>query len=79
MPCCIQKNPTFHNGAPYFCTKVTSKQWCSIETVSKTFRNIQKLASTQNLTQEVIEKKVSEDMPDIKKINHCIPICEYLP
>lgn len=64
--CGIKKNLTFHMARHTFATTITLTNGVPIETVSKLLGHT-KLATTQ-IYARVIERKVSEDMKDLKLI-----------
>ena len=63
--CGIKKNLSFHVGRHTFATTVTLSNGVPIETVSKMLGHT-KIATTQ-IYARVLEKKISDDMNDLRK------------
>ncbi len=63
--CGVKKNLTFHVARHTFATTITLSNGVPIETVSRMLGH-NKLATTQ-IYARVLEKKVSQDMAELKK------------
>ncbi|WP_295791678.1 site-specific integrase [Mucilaginibacter sp.] len=69
--CGVRKNLTFHVARHTFATTITLSNGVPIETVSRMLGH-NKLSTTQ-IYARVLEKKVSEDMAELRnKLSHCI-------